>query len=250
MLTLASPLPPPSAPSQVAPLAFFWWLYVVSGVTALRYLNVPMFSVLRRSTTLLVVLGEVVTFGRRPSARSLAALTVMVVGAAVAGLSDPTFSAPGYFWVFVCVVATAIYLILIKALRESTGLDQNTMLLYNSVLALPAMAVVVIASGELSAAAAYPRLFEPRFVLFLLASASQAFLLNLAIFRCTLINSPLATSVTGQVKDFALTGLGATCFPDVRLTPLNVVGLAVGLTGSAAYSIVSYREATAKKLTG
>ena len=29
--------------AQVAPLALFWWLYVVSGVTALRYLNVPMF---------------------------------------------------------------------------------------------------------------------------------------------------------------------------------------------------------------
>lgn len=28
---------------QVFPLALFWWLYVVSGVTALRYLNVPMY---------------------------------------------------------------------------------------------------------------------------------------------------------------------------------------------------------------
>jgi hypothetical protein len=28
---------------QVMPLALFWWLYVVSGVTALRYLNVPMY---------------------------------------------------------------------------------------------------------------------------------------------------------------------------------------------------------------
>jgi hypothetical protein len=28
---------------QVFPLTFFWWLYVVSGVTALRYLTVPMF---------------------------------------------------------------------------------------------------------------------------------------------------------------------------------------------------------------
>ena len=29
--------------AQVFPLTFFWWLYVVSGVTALRYLTVPMF---------------------------------------------------------------------------------------------------------------------------------------------------------------------------------------------------------------
>ena len=28
---------------QILPLVFCWWLYVVSGVTALRYLTVPMF---------------------------------------------------------------------------------------------------------------------------------------------------------------------------------------------------------------
>jgi hypothetical protein len=32
-----------SQPVQVFPLAFLWWVYVVSGVCALRYLSVPMF---------------------------------------------------------------------------------------------------------------------------------------------------------------------------------------------------------------
>lgn len=87
---------------QVAPLALFWWLYVVSGVTALRFLNVPMYrwgpvfkgsrqvdlyrscaikpytsplslhaSVLRRSTTLVVVAGEYVAFHKVPTGLSL-----------------------------------------------------------------------------------------------------------------------------------------------------------------------------------
>ncbi len=121
---------------QVAPLAFFWWLYVVSGVTALRYLNVPMYrcawlagciaaarvdtrlvavncrtcsqapqpavaavlgpcSVIRRSTTLLVVSGEFWMFNKRPTRRSLAALLLMVCGAVVAGITDLTFNLPG-----------------------------------------------------------------------------------------------------------------------------------------------------------
>ena len=121
--------------AQVAPLAIFWWLYVISGVTALRYLNVPMYrwvwpregsshgraaqtgqgrptqrcrrspaprtercrppparprSVIRRSTTLLVVAGEYQMFNKRPTNRSLAALLLMVGGAVVAGLTDLT----------------------------------------------------------------------------------------------------------------------------------------------------------------
>lgn len=39
---------PFALPGQVAPLAVFWWLYVVSGVTALRHLNVPMFRFARK----------------------------------------------------------------------------------------------------------------------------------------------------------------------------------------------------------
>lgn len=105
---------------------------MVSGVTALRYLNVPMYrcgclpdaasclhfscksvlleqqlctcfltslllrcSVIRRSTTLLVVSGEFWLFNNRPSRRSLAALLLMVGGAVVAGVTDLTFNLPG-----------------------------------------------------------------------------------------------------------------------------------------------------------
>lgn len=48
-------------------MVFFWWLYLVSGVTALRYLNVPMYSTLRRMTTLIVALGEIAMFGTKYS---------------------------------------------------------------------------------------------------------------------------------------------------------------------------------------
>jgi hypothetical protein len=78
-------------------------------------------SVIRRSTTLLVVAGEYWVFAKRPSRRSLAALLLMVGGAIVAGLTDLTFSLPGYAWVTICVVSTAAYLLLIRKLQESTG---------------------------------------------------------------------------------------------------------------------------------
>ena len=52
-------------------------------------------SVIRRSTTLLVVSGEFWLFKKRPSQRSLAALLLMVCGAVVAGLTDLTFNLPG-----------------------------------------------------------------------------------------------------------------------------------------------------------
>ncbi|KAL6766751.1 hypothetical protein ACKKBG_A37200 [Auxenochlorella protothecoides x Auxenochlorella symbiontica] len=233
---------------RVAPLALFWWLYVVSGVTALRFLNVPMYSVLRRSTTLVVVAGEYLAFHKVPTGLSLMGLGLMTGGAIVAGLSDVTFNLAGYLWVAVCVFSTATYLLLIRKLKD-TGMNQHTLLLYNNVLALPLMlGMLLLGTNELAGVAAYPRLADPRFLVFLLVSCSQAFLLNVCIFRCTLVNSALATNVSGQVKDILTTALGATLFSDVPLRPLNALGLALGLLGSTAYSYISYREANPRKV--
>ena len=45
--------------------AMGWWVYGVSGVIALKYLNVPMFSAFRRFTTIIVMIGEYRLYGRR-----------------------------------------------------------------------------------------------------------------------------------------------------------------------------------------
>lgn len=115
------PRPTLASCRAVAPLAVLWMLYVQSGVIALRYLTVPMYSVLRRATTLLVVGGEYLAFGKVPTPAGAAAIGAMAAGAALAGSADLAFSAPGYVWVSVCVVSTAAYLILIRLLGDRTG---------------------------------------------------------------------------------------------------------------------------------
>ncbi|KAK9843519.1 hypothetical protein WJX81_006926 [Elliptochloris bilobata] len=231
-----------TAARQVFPLTLFWWLYVVSGVIALRYLNVPMYSVFRRSTTLIVVGGEWLLLRKRPTPTGFVSILLMVAGAAIAGLTDLTYSLPGYLWVSVCAVSTAVYLLLIRRLKDRTGLSQSALLLYNNVLALPLMLGMLLTSRELSTVWRYPRLHELSFQVFLLVSASQAFLLNLCIFWCTTLNSPLATTVTGQMKDILTTGLGLFLFGDVKFDTRNVTGVCIGLLGGIAYSLSSYYE--------
>ena len=101
--------------------------------------------------------------------------------------------------------------------------------------------------------------------------------------RCTLINSPLATNVTGQMKDILTTALGMSLFDgmeqpllccsaasphsslqtarahrphpaphphqslcaDVKYSPMNIAGIGLGLVGSITYSAVSYSESRA-----
>ncbi len=55
-----------SMAKKLLPMALGWWVYGVSGVIALKYLNVPMFSAFRRFTTLIVMIGEYKIRGRLP----------------------------------------------------------------------------------------------------------------------------------------------------------------------------------------
>ena len=48
-------------------------------------------------------------------------IVVMLIGAVVAGATDLTYSLPGYIWVSICAISTAMYLLLIRALKDSTG---------------------------------------------------------------------------------------------------------------------------------
>eukprot|EP00899_Mesostigma_viride_P027995 jgi/Mesvir1/8380/Mv12626-RA.1 len=213
---------------KVFPLTLCWWIYVVSGLTALRYLNVPMFGVLRRSTTAFVLLGEVALFRKWPSLDSVGAVALMIVGAMVAGFTDLTFSLPGYLYVFLCAISTAAYLLLIRLLKDKLQQSDAALLYYNNVVSLPMMVTyMALATDELHHVIEYPQLRSHSFQLFLLASCSQALLLNICIFRCTNMNSPLTTSVTGQLKDLLTTSLGFFLFGDVKYDVVNIAGLAI-----------------------
>ncbi|RHY43636.1 hypothetical protein DYB30_009001 [Aphanomyces astaci] len=52
--------------------------------------------------------------------------------------------------------------------------------------------------------------------------------------------SPLATSVTGNIKDLASTGAGYALFADVVVTWLNVLGVAISFMGAYGFSYVKY----------
>ena len=214
------------------PMALGWWLYGVSGVIALKYLNVPMFSSFRRFTTIIVMFGEYRLYGRVPPADQRNAVLVMTGGAAIAGFTDLTFSLPGYCWVLTCAVSTALYLLFISKLGRESGLNDLGLLFYNNLLALPFMGASLLLSGELPLVAAYKWLHTLDFQVFFLISAMQAFFLNFLIFLCTRVNSPLITSVTGTVKDLVTNALGMTMFGDFPFNPPNVVSIAICFLGS------------------
>lgn len=223
------------------PLAFFWWLYAVTGLVALRYLTIPMFSTLRKFTSLVVLVGEAVILRKRSPPSVWLSVLLIVAGGCLAGATDRSASTIGYLLVGICCVATAAYLVLIVRVGASSGLDSVGMLYCNNLLSLPlVVAFLAVGTSELRAVAAFPSLTSPAFWGVFGASSALATVLNFSVFFCTSVNSPLATTVTGQIKDVVTISVGSFAFGDVTLTPPNVAGLALSLVGSALFCGVKH----------
>lgn len=112
------------------------------------------------------------------------ALTIAVLGAAVAAYHDAEFNLLGFILVSICVFATSIYLIFIKKMTQELKLDEQTLLLYNNLTCLPFIAVYLVAfTSELRNIASYENLNSKGLPLYLLFACSQAVFLNYSIYR-------------------------------------------------------------------
>jgi len=226
---------------KVAPLSILFVLNVVIGLIALRVVNVPIFTTLRRLSGLFILIGEFVFLGMKPSSVKVASLSVILFGAVIAGYGDLAFDWLSYSYVIVNNVFTAAYLIMIKKLDQGPKLDAFGKVFYNSLVAIPWLFIIAYCNGEMHAIMRYEFLHDTGFQMAFMFSCVLAFMVNAATFWCTSATNALTTSVTGQCKNILTTFMGMFLFGDVRPNNTLITGLTVGIFGSVWFS---YAETT------
>jgi len=214
---------------------------VITGLAALRYVNVPVYSALRRLTTFIVIVGQYFLLKKTVPVDELCSVIMMVIGAFVAGWGDLSFDLYGYFLTALNCVVTAIYLVLIAKKSEQTGMETFGLMFYNNILSLPIVAIIVILT-EREELASFDRWHDVGFQLCFLMSSIQAFLLNYFVFVCSTVNSPLTTSITGQLKSILQTVFGFFTFGGVILTGWLTAGILISTSGGIWYGYVKYRD--------
>jgi solute carrier family 35 protein len=85
---------------EIAPISIFYFGNVLSGLGGTQSLNLPMFTVLRRFSIAMTMLGEYYILHKKPSSEISLSVLAMVLGALVAAVNDLSFDLVGY--VMVC----------------------------------------------------------------------------------------------------------------------------------------------------
>ena len=226
---------------STSPLSISFLGMVLTGLGALKFLNIPMFNALRRVTTLITMAGEYYLLDKRESGKVQFSVYLMVIGAIVAGIYDFDFNFYGYILVALNCIFTAAYLLSIAKFGKQ-GLNTFGLMYYNNIQSLPLVIILCLIGGDFNDLYNYTYFNDIGFWICFILQSALAFLLNYSIFLCTNVNSALATSVTGQIKNIATTAIGYFTFGDVTYNLWNVIGLACGVVASTWYSWLKFDE--------
>jgi len=227
-------------------------LYVANlavGWYGLALVDVPMFLAIRRTTTILVMIVEFMMLGTVPSGQVRMAVGVLMLGTVVAAWDTFNDDFRGYMFTIGNNVITAFQSTAAKRFSKQQNIKGFGLVLYNSITAVPLSLLLAGLQGEFAYAYNHPAATDPTFyVAVTVASCAGAFM-TYVVLLCTTVNSPTATSVTGNIKDIVTTFIGAWLFPGFVPTFGKILGLGISFAGGGwfTYSKLMERDAPAPK---
>ncbi|XP_015958493.1 UDP-N-acetylglucosamine transporter UGNT1-like isoform X2 [Arachis duranensis] len=227
--------------AQTLPLALPYLLYVVVTMEAVRGINVPMYTTLRRTTIAFTMMMEYFIGGKRHSNIVIISVGVIIFGAFIAGARDLAFDSYGYSIVFIENMCKAVYLTSVSRVGKSTGLNVFGLMWCNVVLCGPILLLWSAFRGELQSTLKFPYLLFPGFQALIFLSCAFTFFMNYIVVLNTTINSALTQAICSNLKDVFTSGFGWLLFGGLPYDLFNVLGQSIGFLGSCLYAYCKTR---------
>ncbi|CAM9923966.1 unnamed protein product, partial [Discosporangium mesarthrocarpum] len=133
---------------QWVPVNMCFCAMLFSSLMALKLMNVPMVTVFKNLTNIIIVFGDWYLNDQAVSFMIIASMVVMVVGALLASMHDLYFSPWGYFWMSANCCATAGYVLYMKYATKHIKLPKFGMVFYNNLLSTCFLAPLALGVGD------------------------------------------------------------------------------------------------------
>jgi GDP-mannose transporter len=234
---------------------------IFTGSKAVQMLSIPVYTIFKNVTIILIAYGEVLWFGGSVTPMMLLSFFLIVFSSIVAGWSDISVAAaqaassnaggntvalinPGYFWMFAnCFTNAAYVLYLRKRIKVLNFSDLDTMF-YNNLLSIPVLAVASLLFEDWSAvnvAKNFPA--DTRNVLFLSMIISGLLALGIAYTTgwCLRVTSSTTYSMVGALNKLPI-ALSGLIFFETAVTFSSVTAIMLGFLAGLVYAAAKVQQ--------
>mmetsp|Transcript_30967 Transcript_30967/g.52016 ORF Transcript_30967/g.52016 Transcript_30967/m.52016 type:complete len:366 (-) Transcript_30967:444-1541(-) len=232
-----------------APVNFIFVGMIWTSFFSLKLLGVAMMTVLKNTTNILVVFGDIYWFNRKQPFLVWIALILIILSAVCGAITDMSFDAAGYSWQILNCFFTAAYSLYLRSVMNTVSsvtksgrpLDQFSMAYINNLLSMPLIAVVAIAFGEVPEVLTEIEASSTTFKV----AATLSGIVSLGISFSSLWflseTSPTTYSITGSLNKIP-TAIAGLVFFNVPTTMLNILSISVGLLAGVVFTLAKLME--------
>lgn len=222
-------------------------LYCVNtyiALSALYWMNIPMYTCIKRFTIVLCLIGERLFLGVNFSKEIAGSVLLLTLGTILAGTNDFDFNPFGYFMAGLSCVVQAAWLVIMKKISLGNGagktISSTGILFYNSLLSIPFLFCFAAASGDIQQALNSEDLYNVRFLGCLYIATLFGMSLNYSQVLCNSVCGPLTFTICGQAKGIVTNFFGLFFFGSSRYDFFNALGIGINITAGCLYSYFKY----------
>ncbi|KAF5362539.1 hypothetical protein D9756_002558 [Leucocoprinus leucothites] len=253
------------------PISFLLVSVIYTGSKSLQFLSIPVYTIFKNLTIILIAYGEMIWFGGSVTALTFISFIFMVISSVIAAWSDVTSalsqSVPavstgisaetmknllntvrglnvGYFWMLANCIASAAYVLSMRKRIKATGFSDWDSMYYNNLLSIPVLAVFSLLVEDWGSEN-LTRSFPPEtrnFLLFAIAfSGAAAVGISYTTAWCVRVTSSTTYSMVGALNKLPVAASGMIFFGD-PVTTGSVSAVGVGFFAGILYAVAKNNQ--------
>ncbi|KAI5849573.1 hypothetical protein DFP73DRAFT_300769 [Morchella snyderi] len=247
------------------PISLLLITMIYTSSKALQFLSIPVYTIFKNLTIILIAYGEVLWFGGSVSGMALFSFGLMVVSSIVAAWADisaalgsyggsaqaaeqlSTLNA-GYIWVLVNCLSSASYVLGMRKRIKLTNFKDFDTMFYNNLLSIPVLFVCSLFLEDWSYAninANFPEDRRNSLILAMIFSGLSSVFISYTSAWCVRVTSSTTYSMVGALNKLPI-ALSGLVFFDAPVTFAGVTAIAIGFSSGIVYALAKVKQTQAK----
>ncbi|PGH23207.1 GDP-mannose transporter [Polytolypa hystricis UAMH7299] len=240
---------------------------IYTGTKALQFLSIPVYTIFKNLTIILIAYGEVLWFGGSVTGMVLFSFGLMVMSSVIAAWADITHALSstgatdatakistlnsGYVWMLINCFCTASYVLGMRKRIKLTNFKDFDTMFYNNLLSIPILLFSSLFVEDWSSANLnlnFPPDTRNTIILTMVISGLSSVFISYTSAWCVRVTSSTTYSMVGALNKLPIALSGLMFFGDPVTFP-SVSAITVGFVSGIVYALAKVRQ-SAKPRTG
>ncbi|KAK9467464.1 hypothetical protein V1512DRAFT_261252 [Lipomyces arxii] len=243
------------------PISTLLVVMIYTGSKALQYLSIPVYTIFKNLTIILIAYGEVLWFGGSVTGLTLFSFGLMVLSSIVAAWADiknaiDSYGADsetatdiaalnlGYLWMFTNCVASATYVLSMRKRIKLTNFKDFDTMFYNNLLSIPVLLLCTLLLEDWSVENVtmnFPEEHRTSLIVAMVFSGLSSVFISYTSAWCVRVTSSTTYSMVGALNKLPI-ALSGLIFFDAAVTFFSVSAIIIGFLAGLVYAVAKIQQ--------